>query len=76
MATVTYEKLQMSYGERSLSRAQVFRFHKFFLEGREQVEDAPRAGRSSNSKTSDNVKEWGLLWGQFVDWRCQWSLVS
>ena len=41
--TVTYEKLQRAYGEHSLSRAQVFRWHKSFLEGREQVEDEPRA---------------------------------
>ena len=42
-ATVTYEKLQRYYGEHSLSRAQVFRWHKSCLEGREQVEDEPRA---------------------------------
>jgi len=34
-ATVTYEKLQRAYAEHSLSRAQVFRWHKSFLEGRE-----------------------------------------
>ena len=45
--TVTNEKLQRAYGERSLSRAQMFRWHKSFLEGREQVEDEPRAGRTS-----------------------------
>jgi len=55
-ATVTYEKLQMAYGEHSLSRAQVFRWHKSFLEGREQVEDEPRAVRPSTSKTYDNVE--------------------
>ena len=49
-ATVTYEKLQRGYGEHSLSRAQVFRWHKSFLEDREQVEDEPRAGRHSTSK--------------------------
>ena len=47
-ATVTYEEFcnsyglwrtLMAYGEHSLSRAQVFRWHKSFLEGREQVED-------------------------------------
>ena len=54
-ATVTYEKLQRAYGEHSLSRAQVFRWHKSFLEDREQVEDEPRAGRLSTSKTDDNV---------------------
>ena len=43
--TVTYEKLRRAYGEHSLSREQVFRWHKSFLEGREQVEDEPRAER-------------------------------
>jgi len=47
LATVTYEKLRRAYGEYSLSRAQVFRWHKSFLEGREQLEDEPRAGRTS-----------------------------
>jgi len=52
-ATATYEKLQRAYGEHSLSRAQVFRWHKSFLEGREQVEDEPHAERPSTSKTED-----------------------
>ena len=43
-ATVTYEKLQRAYGEHSLSRAQVFRWHKSFLGGREQAENKPRMG--------------------------------
>ena len=56
-ATLTYVKLQRAYAEHSLSRAQVFRRHKSFLEGREQVEDDPRAGRrASTSKTEDNVE--------------------
>jgi len=54
--TVTYEILQRAYGEHSLSRAQVFRWHKSFLEGREQVEDEPHAGRPSTSKMDDNVE--------------------
>jgi len=54
--TVTYEKLQRAYGEHSLSRTQVFRWHKSFLEGREQVEDKPCAGRPSTSKTDNNVE--------------------
>jgi len=36
--------------------SQVFRWHKSFLEGREQVEDEPLAGRPSTSKTDDNVE--------------------
>ena len=55
-ATVTYEKLQRAYGEHSLYKGQVFRWHKSFLEGREQVEDEPRTGRLSTSKTDDNVE--------------------
>ena len=55
-ATVTYEKLQRAYGEHSLSRAQVFRWHKSFSEGWEQVEDEPRAGRPSTSKTDTDVE--------------------
>ena len=53
---MTYDKLQRAYGEHSLSRAQVFRWHKSFLEAREQVEHEPRAGRHSTSKTDDNVE--------------------
>ena len=49
-ATLTYEKLKRAYGEHSLSTAQVFRWHKSFSEGREQVEDKPRAGRFSTTK--------------------------
>src|SRR5215475_4504968 len=54
--SVTYKKLQKAYGEHFLSRAQVFRWHKSFLEGREQVEDEPLAGRLSSSKTNYNVE--------------------
>ena len=34
----------------------MFSWHRSFLEGREQVEDEPCAGRTSNSKTDDNVE--------------------
>ena len=55
-ATVTCEKLRRAYGEHSLSRAQVFRWHKSFLEGREQLKDEPRARRPSTSKTDNKVE--------------------
>jgi len=55
-AAVTYKRLQRAYGEHSPSRAQVFRWNKSFLEGREQVEDEPRAGRTSTSKMDDYVE--------------------
>jgi hypothetical protein len=43
--------IQKAYGKDALSKAQVFRWHKAFREGREDVEDEQRVG----SHTSDNV---------------------
>ena len=60
-ATVTYEKLQRAYGEHSVSRAQVFRWHKSFLEGREQVEDEPHGEDLQPQKRTTVWKELGLL---------------
>src|SRR5215469_3359203 len=54
-ATETYEKLKRACGEHALSRTQVFRWHKAFLDGRESVEDEPRSGRPCESKTEENV---------------------
>ena len=48
-ATVTYGKLQRAYGEHFLSRAQVFRWHKSFLEDREQ-------GRRTSCGKTFNLK--------------------
>jgi len=45
-ATETYEKLRKAYGEHALSRTQVFRWHKAFLDGRESVEDLARQKRT------------------------------
>ncbi|GFT38701.1 protein GVQW3 [Trichonephila clavipes] len=53
--TETFVKLQKAYGDSVLSRAQVFRWFKAFSEGRESIEDEPRSGRPSVSKTAENV---------------------
>jgi len=60
-ATETYEKLRRAYGEHALSRTQVFRCHKAFLDGRESVEDEPRCGRLRTSKTDENVTKVRVL---------------
>lgn len=39
-----------------MSRSRVFEWHKRFKEGREEVEDDPRSGRPSTSRTDDNVE--------------------
>ncbi|GFX00337.1 protein GVQW3 [Trichonephila clavipes] len=54
-ATETFAKLQQTYGESVLSRAQVFRWFKALSEGRESIEDEPRSRRPSVSKTDENV---------------------
>jgi hypothetical protein len=54
-ATENKEKLKRVYGEHAVSRAQVFRWHKILLDGRESVEDESRAGRPCTSKTDENV---------------------
>ena len=54
-ATETYVKLKLAYAEHFLWRAQVFRWHKVFLDGRETVEDEPRSGRPCTAKTDEHV---------------------
>jgi len=60
-ATETYEKLKWAYGEHAVSRAQVFRWHKAFLDGSKSVEDEPRSGRTYTSKTDENVTKMRAL---------------
>jgi len=61
-ATETYEKLKQAYGEHALSREQVFRWHKAFLDGRESVADEPHSGKPCMSKMDENVtKERALM---------------
>ena len=55
-ATETCGKLKEAYEEDALSRAQIFRWFKDFSEGRDLVEDEPRTGRPTTSKTDVNVE--------------------
>ena len=43
----TYKMLQKSRGEKCVSRALVFKWHKRFFEGRESLQDDSRPGRKS-----------------------------
>lgn len=54
-ATETLAMIEKAYGNDALSKAQVFRWHKTFKEGREDVEDEQRSGRPSTAHTLDNV---------------------
>ena len=53
-ATTTHEKLQQAFGDDAMSRAQAFRWHKMFSEGKTIVENE-RSGRPSTTLTSDNT---------------------
>jgi len=43
--TATYEKIQVTKGKDSVSRALVFSWHKRFKDGEESIEDRERKGR-------------------------------
>ena len=47
--------LTTAFGEQCLSRARIFEWHKRFKEGRDTVDDNPRSGRPTTSKTDDCV---------------------
>ena len=49
--------LQKYFGESTLSRTQVFEWHKAFSEGREVVENLPHANRPSTSVNVDNIEK-------------------
>ena len=49
--------LQKYFGESTLSRTQVFEWHKAFGEGREDVENLPHASRPSTSVNDDNIEK-------------------
>jgi transposase len=55
-ATETFASLTEAYGDAILSRTMVFKWHKAFKEGRENVEDDPRSGRPISS-TNDQYVE-------------------
>ncbi|GFU36305.1 HTH_48 domain-containing protein [Trichonephila clavipes] len=69
--------IQQAYGRESLSQAQVFRWHKMFKEGRESVEDEPRAGswdekdlRQTRAESFDGRLEISADWTRnFRHWK-------
>jgi len=56
-ATETFASLTDADGDATLSRTMVFKWHKAFNEGRENVEDDPRSGRPISSTNDQTVEE-------------------
>ena len=54
--TETFNSLQEVYEEATMSRTRIFEWHKRFREGREDVEDDPRSGRPTTSRTNEIVE--------------------
>ena len=48
--------LQQVYREDTMSRTHAFVWHKRFKEGRGEIEDDPRFGRPSTSRTAENIE--------------------
>jgi len=55
-ATETFVSLTEAYGDATLSRNMVFKWHKAFKEGQENVEDDPSSGRPISSTNDQNVE--------------------
>ena len=45
------------YGDSSMSRTRVFKWHKRFVEGREDEENDPKSGRHCTSTTDTNIEK-------------------
>ena len=55
-AIETFASLTEAYGDATLSRTMVFKWHKAFKEGRENVEDNPHSVRPILSTNDQNVE--------------------
>ncbi|KAJ8940087.1 hypothetical protein NQ318_022565 [Aromia moschata] len=71
--------LKKAFGVDCLSDRQIFRWHKAFSEGREDVNDENRAGPPSTSSSDDNVKRMRkvpLDWIHHGEPSKDWSIMS
>ena len=53
--TKTFEMLKIAFGEEAMCRTRTYVWWKHFKEGRTSVDDDPRSGWPSTSKTDNNV---------------------
>ena len=54
--TEALKLLQEDYGDDTMSRTDIFDWHRRLKKGREEVEDDHRSGRPSKSRTNKNVE--------------------
>ena len=53
--TECFKLLLEVYGEDVMSRTQIFEWHTRFVKGREEMEDDPKTGRPSTTRTDENI---------------------
>jgi hypothetical protein len=54
-ASETLAPLTVAYGEYAVNKSSVFELHRWFQEGREDVQDDPRSGQPKAQRTDANV---------------------
>ena len=62
VSRLAWKKLQV-YRDVRIARTRIFEWHRRFREGREDVEDDPRSGRSTTNRTNENVERVGEKMG-------------
>ena len=55
-ATENVEMVRAAYGDETLTRYNIFRWCERFRKGREEVQDDPKSGRPSESRTDGNME--------------------
>ena len=60
-ASETLALLTVVYGEYAMKKSRVFEWHRWFKEGREDVQDDPRSGQPKTQRTDENVDRVGTL---------------
>ena len=54
-ASETLALLTVAYGEYARKKSSVFEWHRWFKEGREDMQDDPRSGQPKTQRTDANV---------------------
>jgi hypothetical protein len=70
-ATDICGKIHKEFGNDSLSRVQLFQWHKDFSICRETAEDKPRSGEQAQTSTM-----WGLSFVKVDVWQVEWSPMN
>jgi hypothetical protein len=70
--TECFQLLKEVYGDNVMSHMRVFEWHKWFMEGLEEVEDNKRPGHPSTSKMEENVEKIS----EIADLRVKWLIKS